>query len=74
MNAPPGLNSPNNNNMSALSDGSQGGGMTNGGFSGGAAVNGNFKGKRSGGSRNTPLTGNTQNPRSPAVLTPTKNM
>jgi hypothetical protein len=36
-----------------------------------------YKGKRSGGSRNTPLTGNTQNPKSPAgqaVLTPTKNL
>lgn len=36
-----------------------------------------YKGKRSGGSRNTPLTGNTQNLKSPAgqaVLTPTKNL
>lgn len=36
----------------------------------------NFKGKRTGGSRNTPLTGNTQQPKSPAgtgLLTPTKN-
>lgn len=37
----------------------------------------NFKGKRTGGSRNTPLTGNTQNPKSPGgvgLLTPTKNL
>ena len=37
-----------------------------------------MKGKRTGGSRNTPLSGNTQNPKSPSgqsnVLTPTKNM
>lgn len=54
---------------------SQGGLKTNG-LNGNA---GNFK-KRSGGSRNTPLTGNTQgNPKSPnsgagGLLTPTKNM
>ena len=40
-----------------------------------ASAGGNFKGKRSGGSRNTPLTGATQNPKTPSgggMLTPNK--
>ncbi len=50
------------------------GGINNSGDPASQKGGGNLKSKRSGGSRNTPLTGATQNPKTPSggLLTPNK--